>query len=245
MAPYIHLIIPTYGFMAVLGIITAVSWLYYRSIKVEKYCIDFKDFLWLCLFCGVGCLIGSRLLFVVTQIPELISDFSFMHLIQKVFGGGFVFYGGLLGALAANVIFCKVKKYNLDDVMDFTVPAFALFHAFGRVGCFFAGCCYGFKFENPVIIYDFMLFNYFPIQLVEVLFEIVMFFILKGAPDGSTLKTYLLSYAVFRFVVEFFRGDEARGIWLGISTSQWVSLFIILSCMYIIFKNKLLKYKYS
>lgn len=148
-------------------------------------------------------------------------------LARTVLAGGFVFYGGLLGALAGNVIFCKVRKYNLDDVMDFTVPAFALFHAFGRVGCFFGGCCYGFKFSGPVYFGNLFYLNYFPMQLVEAAFELIMFFLLKKAPEGKTLKIYLLSYGVFRFVNEFFRGDAVRGIWFGMSTSQWISLIII------------------
>lgn len=150
--------------------------------------------------------------------------------------GGFVFYGGLFGAILANVFFCKIRKYILNDVMDFTIPMFVLFHVFGRIGCFLSGCCYGFKFAEPLVISNICL-NYFPIQLIEVLFEIIIFSIIKNMTNEQPLKIYLLTYAVFRFFVEFFRGDTARGIWLGISTSQWISLFIIAVYLYFVLKN--------
>lgn len=225
MIPYIYIQIPSYGLMAVIGIIATVSILYYRSVKIEKYSIPFKDFLILCVFCGLGCLIGSRIIFLLTQIPNLIEAFSFQKLLSLILFGGYVFYGGLLGALSGAWLFCKIKKYYLDDVMDFVVPAFALFHAFGRIGCFMSGCCYGFKLREQFVLGGIHL-NYFPLQLVEAVFEFVMFFILSKVSDGKKLKVYLISYSVFRFINEFFRGDTIRGLWFGISTSQIIAVLI-------------------
>lgn len=240
MIPYIYITIPTYGIMAVFGAMVSISWAYIRSVKNEKYYICFQDFLILCLFDGIGCLVGSRLLFIITQIPYLVTDFSFNKLTKIFLTGGFVFYGGLFGAMLSNILFCKIKKYNLNDIMDFTIPMFVLFHIFGRIGCFLSGCCYGFKFVKPLIISNICL-NYFPIQLVEVLFEIIIFLIIKKMTNGLPLKIYLLTYAIFRFFVEFFRGDAARGIWLGVSTSQWISIFIIVGYLYFIIKKNTIK----
>lgn len=226
MIPYIYIQIPSYGLMAVIGIITAVSVLYYRSVKFEKYSIPFKDFLILCGLCGAGCLIGSRIVFLLTQISSLIEDFSFQRLLNMTLFGGYVFYGGLLGALGGAWLFSKIKKYYISDVMDFVVPAFVLFHAFGRIGCFMSGCCYGFKLREQFVFGGLHL-NYFPLQLVESTFEFIMFFVLSKVGDGKKLKVYLLSYSVFRFLNEFFRGDAVRGVWFGISTSQIISVMII------------------
>ncbi|MDE6600194.1 MAG: prolipoprotein diacylglyceryl transferase, partial [Oscillospiraceae bacterium] len=96
----------------------------------------------------------------------------------------------------------------------------------------------GFKFTEPFIIANICL-NYFPIQLIEVLFETIIFFVVKNMENGLPLKIYLLSYAVFRFFVEFFRGDIVRGIWFGLSTSQWISLLIIFSYLYVNYKKRL------
>lgn len=69
-----------------------------------------------------------------------------------------------------------------------------------------------------------------PVQIFEAAFEFVLFAVLlvleKKRPHVDTLKTYLLSYAAFRFAIEFFRGDVVGGIFLGLSTAQWVSLSI-------------------
>lgn len=237
MVPYIYIAIPSYGLMATIGVIVAMSYMYYKSITTDKYYIPFKDYLILCLFCIVGCLLGSKALFTLTQLPKLINAFSFSNLLQVTLMGGFVFYGGLFGALIGNILFSKMKKYNLNDIMDFTIPAFVIFHAFGRIGCFLSGCCYGFKLSNPLVI-GIAHLNYFPIQLIEALFEFVMFFVLiRKVSDGNKLKIYLISYSTFRFLIEFFRGDEARGIWFGLSTSQWISIVIIILFAFVSIKN--------
>lgn len=140
--------------------------------------------------------------------------------------GGYVFYGGLIGALGGAWLFSKIRKYYVSDVMDFVVPAFALFHAFGRIGCFMSGCCYGFKLREQ-FVFGGMHLNYFPLQLVEAAFEFIMFFVLSKVGDGKKLKVYLISYSLFRFINEFLRGDTVRGVWFGISTSQIIAVIII------------------
>lgn len=113
--------------------------------------------------------------------------------------------------------------------MDFVVPGFALFHAFGRIGCFMSGCCYGLRLQKQFAFLGIHL-NYFPLQLVESIFEFIMFFVLsKRVREGKILNRYLISYSIFRFINEFFRGDAVRGVWFGISTSQIISLLIIIA----------------
>ncbi|MCX4374889.1 MAG: prolipoprotein diacylglyceryl transferase [Lachnospiraceae bacterium] len=236
MIPYIYIRIPSYGLMAVIGIIAAVSVLYYRSVKIKKYSLPFKDLVILCGMCGMGCVIGSRIIFLITQIPDLIKNFLFSKFLTTALFGGYVFYGGFLGAAAGAWFFSKVKKYCIDDVMDFVVPTFALFHAFGRIGCFMSGCCYGFKLKEQFVLGGIHL-NYFPLQLVETAFEFIMFFFLSNVCDGKKLKVYLLSYSVFRFINEFFRGDTVRGIWFGISTSQIIAALIIILILFSYINN--------
>ena len=130
-----------------------------------------------------------------------------------------------------------------------------MFHAFGRVGCFFAGCCYGIPFSHGFVMHDSLNpvgdgVARFPVQLLEALLLLILFLVLNGIRkkrlsllkeegaateqkrkpnrrEGSLLPLYLLSYAVIRFGDEFLRGDTYRGIWLFFSTSQWISVFIL------------------
>ena len=226
MIPYIYIVIPTYGLLVVIGAAIALSWLYYRGVLSNENSFRWKEFLCLVLVCGVGCLLGSKVLFFLTQIPAIVANFSFSYMIETFLHSGFVFYGGLFGALAAVAIFAKVRKYDINKCAGFILPAFIVFHAFGRVGCFTSGCCHGFAFSQPVQFLN-MTLVFFPIQLIEAVFELGMFFYIKTLPLEKRAQRYLIIYACYRFVSEFFRGDLLRGIWFGLSTSQWVSLIVL------------------
>jgi len=159
----------------------------------------------------------------------------------RIFEPGFVFYGGLIAALFSCFFLCVVRKIeNPWQLADCGAPALALGLAIGRLGCFFAGCCYGRVlpgFETPI-----------PVPLIESLFALSWFCTasLRGRSlwqsrisglqrcarnDGSLLKSFLFSYAIFRFAIEFVRGDEDRGMWLYglLSTSQIISIVVIVA----------------
>lgn len=232
MMQYIYVIIPSYGLMAAVGAIAAICLLYYRMMV--RNCLGdltMADFVFMCLIIGAGCLLGSKFIFGLTQIPGLISDFSFSKLVNSFIFGGFVFYGGLIGAYSG-VVICSAKK-GLDTkaLLDTATPSFVLFHIFGRIGCLFAGCCYGFRLSSDLLIGN-VRFHYFPLQAVEALFELIMLILLeKTGMKNNKFRWYMLCYPVYRFIAEFFRGDEERGIWFGLSTSQWISLFILSVCI--------------
>lgn len=124
-------------------------------------------------------------------------------------------------------------------------PAIPLFHAFGRIGCFLAGCCYGFELSDPIVIASDFVITHFPVQLVESLFNILLFIVLnivqRYRPNTRILYVYMLSYAVFRFIIEFFRGDVTRGLFFGISTSQLISAIIIVVCVITLYKRMINK----
>lgn len=191
---------------------------------------------------GVGALIGARFLYLLTITPTLIryrsilmNDFSLAY---EVLSNGMVFYGGLAGALL--VLYLYTKKYGLDQksFFDFFAPLFPLFHAFGRIGCFLTGCCHGKPSQRFGIAFTHSAsamngIPYFPIQLVCTacnigLFCVVLLYERRHHKSGQAIFLYLLLYAVGRLVVEFFRGDSVRGIIFGLSTSQWISLLLIL-----------------
>jgi phosphatidylglycerol:prolipoprotein diacylglycerol transferase len=113
-----------------------------------------------------------------------------------------------------------------------------LAHAFGRIGCFSYGCCYGrptnswigilFPPDSPAGILG---TKVIPTQLVEASFLFVLFFILKFLNthkkfNGQIISVYLISYGIFRFVIEFFRADP-RGNVFFLSISQFISIILI------------------
>lgn len=227
MYPYIHITFPSYGAMAFLGGFFALAFLFFR---LEKYRVKFTEFLLLFVICIIGGFVGSKLMFVFTQIPWLISNFSWRNLLTLILRSGYVYYGGLFGVLLTLWIALRKDAYKRHCVFKMIIPAIPLFHGFGRIGCMMAGCCYGKELSDNLHIGIFE-FDRIPVQLIEALFEFLMFllFYILEKKDSKfyTLGNYLMVYAVFRFVIEFFRGDDERGIWFGgLSTAQYVSLII-------------------
>jgi len=171
-------------------------------------------------------IICAKAMFLITLPTYAYSIVQYMSFVN---GGGFVFYGGLLGGLFITLIFLKYfKGYQLEGL----VPALCLAHCIGRVGCYLTGCCFGLKFGNWVI----------PIQIIEATCLLLMFIYFhthKSGIKGDIIK-YLFIYAALRFVLEIFRGDIHRGIYFHLSISQWMSITIVLALS---FKYKLDSFK--
>ena len=184
--------------------------------------------------------------FIITQIPQIIDNFSIHKTIVIIIRSGFVFYGGLFGAIFGSWLFARYNHFKVQDLMNVITPGFAIFHVFGRMGCFFGGCCYGKIATWGIALYDEPGVLRIPIQLIEsgciLLIFIVLLYIDKKIKNISLLSVYLAMYAICRFVLEFFRGDAIRGIWWGISTSQIISVLILLALLIrFIFKRKPMK----
>ena len=227
MYPYIHIILPSYMVMALIGGFFAVCFIFSR---IDKYEILFTDFIKMFLLCMIGGVVGSKVLFAITQIPWLIKHFSIENMILLIPQSGFVFYGGLFGVIFT-LMFLKRNDADMrKKVFEISVPAMPLFHAFGRIGCFLAGCCYGKKLSTPIVIGT-IEFARIPVQIIESMAEFILFIVLfilsKKNRDIDLLRIYLVIYAVIRFADEFLRGDKIRGIYGGVSTAQWISLIIL------------------
>ena len=234
MKPYISVGIfnvPTYGIFASFGALIAMLFIY--NCLVNNRYFTFLKYMALIGFMAIGAAIGSKTIFVVTLIPDIMGNWSFSYASQKVVTAGFVFYGGLFGALAGVYAFSKIFKIPFGALTNKICPAFPLFHAFGRIGCLFAGCCYG-----KVIEKGFYHLSYepgisrIPVQLYESIFLILLFILLLWLTISdrkiALMPVYLVIYAVWRFIIEYYRGDKIRGIWGPFSTSQWISISIIL-----------------
>jgi phosphatidylglycerol:prolipoprotein diacylglycerol transferase len=228
MLPYIYIVLPSYLLMAFIGGMFALLYTFFR---LEKFNVLFTDMFKIFIACVIGGFIGGKALYVITQTPQLINNFSLDGLIHLVIHSGVVFYGGLFGVLLAIKLYTKLSRYNENSIFRMVAPAIPLFHGFGRIGCLLAGCCYGKELGGSFELLFGLSVDRVPVQLIEAVFEFALFFVLRGIgkkhPEQNLLKVYLVTYAAFRFILEFFRGDVIRGIYLGLSTAQWISLAIL------------------
>ncbi len=219
-----------------------------RQARVEGE--DPQKIMDLSFYILLSAIIGSRLLYIVVEYKEYISN---PLRIFKVWEGGLVFYGGFIMAMAVVIIYIRKHEMNLWKVGDILAPSVAIGQGVGRLGCFFAGCCYGretdvswaviFKDPNTLAPMDVHLH---PTQLYDsangfIIFAILLILRKFKKFDGQLFWTYTLLYAVGRFIVEIFRGDE-RGFVIEsfLSTSQFIAipLFIVSLAMLIRLKQK-------
>ena len=200
------------------------------------------------VFAVAGLLIGAHLLFFIVGLPDWIATYAgHIHSFEDfiiAFGygaSGLVFYGGLFGAYAGILIFCRIYKIYPHPELNLATVVFPLFHCFGRIGCALNGCCYGIEYHGPLAMQyneshispgindDIVNFTRFPVQYLEALIELIIFIVLlilyiKTLNRYSLTCIYLLIYSVVRFADEFLRGDACRKIWGPFSTSQWISI---------------------
>ncbi len=242
--------ISTYFIAALAGIFVAGI---YTCRIAKKRGYDDNDLIVTLLIAAVGALIGGHMLYGITNISYweyLLSADSvkkFLDYSVLIFGGS-VFYGGLIGAIVAAEIYIRKKSWDFGAYSDMITPAIPLFHFFGRIGCFFGGCCYGIECKLGITFHNSMLesangVSRFPIQLAEAAFNICLFLFLnlmlkKGKLKGRLFYLYLLCYAPARFCFEFLRGDEYRGFLFGFSTSQIISIIVFIGAFLLLAKKK-------
>jgi phosphatidylglycerol---prolipoprotein diacylglyceryl transferase len=188
----------------------------------------------------ISALVGAKLLLLIVEFDTFKRNPS--ELMTLVRSGG-VFYGGLIAAVGVALWYLRRHKMPMWTVTDVFAPGIALGHVIGRLGCLFAGCCFGRPTDVPWAI---TFTNQYaqqnvgtplgrplhPTQLYEAGAELLILGILliterKGRPfPGRTFWSYLLFYGISRFIIEFYRGD-IRGTVGDFSTSQFVSLIIV------------------
>ena len=137
--PFTELTIPvhSYGFMMAVGFFIAI---YVAKRKAEKEGIDPSIIGDLAIYILGASLIGARIFYVIQNIGEYKGSFFDVF---KVYQGGLVYYGGLIAAFITIIVFSKIKKLDFFNLMDITIMSAILGLAFGRIGCFLNGCCYG------------------------------------------------------------------------------------------------------
>jgi phosphatidylglycerol:prolipoprotein diacylglycerol transferase len=226
---------PVYSY----GVLLALAYLaglQLAVVRARRMGLDGARVMDLGIYLIIAALVGAKLMLIVV-------DFNYFRqqpreLLSLVRAAG-VFYGGLLAAFAVAVLLIRRYRLPLWKTTDAFAPGIALGHVVGRLGCLMAGCCYGratdlpwgITFTDPAAASNVgtpLNIPLHPTQLYEAGAELlILLFLLvterRGRPfAGRTFWSYLLLYAISRFIIEFFRGDE-RGSLAGLSTSQAVS----------------------
>ncbi len=219
-----------YGIMIAIGFLLALVMSLRRGRKKE---MD-EDIIWGIFFCAIiGGMVGTRRLYYIVELPQIIRDPSILW----DFKNGYVVYGGIIGGILTSCVYCRVKKTAFLPYFDLVMPAVALAQGFGRIGCFFAGCCYG---KETDAWYGIVFHNsdfapngvkLIPTQLISsagdfIISGLLILYARKNPKTGRVAAIYLLLYGVGRFAVEFLRNDY-RGSVGVLSTSQLISIGIV------------------
>ncbi|WP_370784667.1 prolipoprotein diacylglyceryl transferase [Ruminococcus callidus] len=242
MYPRIHFLnsdISTYLLCTITGFL--ICYLLLNKLLLERYI--FRKYSGAYLLSSIGMLLGAKLFGFISKLLYTYSLEKTLKFEYSLKESGIVYLGGLLGYLVMLKILCFIKDRNWNEISDITAVIVPLFHFFGRIGCFFGGCCYGIESNSciaipyRIILKDEQWTNRIPVQLMEAFFELILFVIfyfsyqdiLKKQKEGSgrMLLLYLLLYSIWRFVIEFWRGDIERGKIGSLSFSQIISIFIL------------------
>jgi phosphatidylglycerol---prolipoprotein diacylglyceryl transferase len=227
----------SYGVMLALAYLAGLQ---LAVIRARRAGLDGAKVMDLGIYLIIAALVGAKLMLVAV-------DFDYFRhqpaeLLSLVRAGG-VFYGGLIAAFAVGL--WLVRRYGLPmwTTADLIAPGIALGHIVGRLGCLLAGCCYGrptnvkwaITFTDPVAATNVgtpLQIPLHPTQLYDAGAEALILALLliterRGRTfPGRTIWLYMLLYAISRFVIEIYRGDE-RGMVAGMSTSQFVSVILV------------------
>jgi len=230
---FLHL--KTYGACMATGFL--ICWTLIERLSGRK---DLSNMLLSLMVAGV---LGSRIAYVIEHWQ---SEFAaHPENIIRVDQGGLMFYGGFLLSLAVFFVWCFAKRERVLALSDLLAAVVPLGHAFGRIGCFFYGCCYGRDSDAWCAVtfpagspswheHGRRMVSVLPTQLFEAaallaLFAALMFLWRKrGGRDGLILGSYMVGYAAIRFGMEYLRGDPRAAVG-PFSISQTISIGLALA----------------
>jgi phosphatidylglycerol:prolipoprotein diacylglycerol transferase len=235
-----------YGAMLVVAFISS-TWLAFwraRRERLDPEVISDMSF-WVFLF---G-LIGARVFYCVEYWG---NDIKTLWDVAQYWKGGVVYYGGIIGGVAAFFFYWRLRPFPLRPYMDVLAPSIAVGTLFGRLGCFLNGCCFGdmcrlpwgvsFPMYSPPWVQHRELgmisptapfsLPVHPTQLYSAIDGFVLFVLLTAyfplkRRDGEVLGLLMLTYPISRFVIEYLRNDEGV-FFLGMTISQTISVALML-----------------
>jgi phosphatidylglycerol:prolipoprotein diacylglycerol transferase len=229
-----HLFLPSYGFLFAVAVLLAWWWFMRRARSLE---IRDEILFNLSFYSLLGGIIAAKLLLVVVDWRLYLQNP--LEILGTIRSAG-VFLGGVVGGALIFILYARHHRLPIAGLADAIVAPLALAQAIGRLGCFSAGCCWGVEtvsrwlsvtFTDPAARAQTGVPLGVPlvaVQLIEMIFDLCLVAILtllwrrRPQPPGTVLWSYVLLYSMGRGVIEFWRGDAHRGLWLGdaLSTSQ-------------------------
>jgi phosphatidylglycerol---prolipoprotein diacylglyceryl transferase len=231
-----------YGFFLAMGIVAGALLAF---VEARREGIPIERMIDLFFYSVISAVVGARLLFVIINFDSYRNNP--LH-VFRVWEGGLVFYGGLVLAAGVSIGYMRRRRLAVWKMADLFAPSVALGLFFGRVGCFFAGCCYGKEttlpwavtFTDPASL---ALRNLplHPTQLYDAGNGLAIFFFLiwlkrRKTFDGEVFWLFLSLYSVTRFFIEIMRGDPRGFLWDGfLSTSQFVGTVLAIVSLFMLF----------
>lgn len=232
----------TYGLLIAIGFVAGLI----VAVRIGKrHGIDSQHIMDLGLLLIISGVIGSRIVYVLMNASYYLEN---PLDIFKLWQGGLVFSGGLLGAVIAGFFYIRRHRLNIWLMGDVFAPAIAIAQAIGRIGCFMAGCCYGrltyvpwgVTFTNPDSMAPLNI-PLHPTQLYDsfsnfMIFVIVMILGAKKKFNGQVFIWFLILHSTARLLIERFRGDD-RGILPGTewTMTQFITILILFSAIGLLF----------
>jgi phosphatidylglycerol:prolipoprotein diacylglycerol transferase len=228
----------TYGILLAAAYLAGLK---LAMVRASHRQLDQTRVLDLGIYIIISALVGAKLLLLITDFSTYTSNPQ--ELLSLARAGG-VFYGGLIVAVVVAVWYIRRIGLPLWTTCDVFAPGIALGHVVGRLGCLFAGCCFGKPTNVPwAITFTDPFANanvgtplnvpLHPTQLYEAGAEALILLVLLATETrgrrfpGRTFWLYMLLYAISRYIIEFFRGDLGRGtVFTIFSTSQFISVIL-------------------
>ena len=232
----------SYGFMIALGVL--FGYLYTSRQAKKQMGIKSDTITNLTILIMVMAFIGGKIFFF---LEDPVFYFGHPANMFQAMNRGFVFYGSLIFAIPAIILFFRKNNIPVLKMLDIVAVTAIIAHAFGRTGCFLAGCChgvptqsiFGVTFTNPMCAAYPLNVPLHPTQLYDVFLLlcilVVLLFIKKSKKfEGQMFLTYIIIYALGRSIIEIFRGDEERGFIIRnvLSYAQLVSLLLIIIAVF-------------
>lgn len=233
-----------YGFFILLGFVTGAVLAIQKARKARIW-IPFERIVDIFFYAVLSAIVGSRILFVLINFDAYREN---PLKIFKIWEGGLVFYGGLILAVGVSVGYMMWHRLPIWKLADLSSPSIALGLFFGRIGCFFAGCCYGketslpwgvtFTNQNSLARVNVPLH---PTQLYDAANGLAIFFVLtwmerRKTFDGQIFWLFLFLYSITRFLIEMLRGDSRGFLFQDLlSTSQGIGIFLAIASLFMLF----------
>lgn len=229
-----------YGLMIGIGVLFCILM---GMMRAKKYGLKEDAVIDIAIYGLIIGFLGAKLLFIIVEWEDFIKD------PMSVLGTeGFVVYGGISAGVLAAIVYCRIKKLVFLEYFDLLSASIALAQGFGRIGCFLAGCCYGRETDSvfgvtfPTGCMAPAGVKVLPTQLFSSAGDFaIMAFLLwhykRRKHVGDTGFVYMLVYGIGRFFIEMLRNDN-RGAVGALSTSQFISVFIVAAALLLLCRNK-------